>query len=82
MTPSIAVEDAVANAEAALNGAYDEETFAPPRLAFIATPNDPLALTYALQVRNATTGTWYEAFVNAHTGQLLSVTNFVSQATV
>ncbi|KAG6827487.1 hypothetical protein H0H92_011563 [Tricholoma furcatifolium] len=34
----------------------------------------------SLEYLNATSGTWYEAFVCAHTGSILSVTDFVAHA--
>lgn len=35
-----------------------------------------------LQIQNTTDGTWYEAYICAHTGQLLSVNDFVAHASV
>ncbi|KAK0460806.1 hypothetical protein IW261DRAFT_1349404 [Armillaria novae-zelandiae] len=40
-----------------------------------------VALTHAVQVQNDDTNAWYEAFVDAHSGEILSVTEFVAGTT-
>ena len=39
-------------------------------------------LTHVVQIENDETGAWFEAFVDAHTGEVVSVTDFVAHATV
>jgi extracellular elastinolytic metalloproteinase len=39
-------------------------------------------LTHVMQIQNDEAGTWFEAFVDAHSGELVSVTDFVSKASV
>ncbi|KAH9887360.1 Fungalysin metallopeptidase-domain-containing protein [Cubamyces lactineus] len=79
-TPSIKVEDAIASAEKALNGKYDAENFPEPTLEYFAKEDGSVVLTHVFQVRNVDAGTWYEAFVDAHSGELVSVTDFRSNA--
>ena len=79
--PSVSVEDAISSAERALRGNH-EGGLSKPTLEYFAKADGSLALTHVIQVRNASEGTWYEAFVDAHSGELLSITNFVTQATV
>lgn len=38
--------------------------------------------THVVQIQNDTTGTWFEAFVDAHSGDLVTVTDFVARASV
>ncbi|KAG6907055.1 hypothetical protein DXG01_010741 [Tephrocybe rancida] len=77
-TPSISVESIIPAAEEALDGTYNGH---PTSIEYLAREDGSVALTHVLQIQNEETGTWYEAFVDAHTGEILSVTNFVSDAT-
>ncbi|TFK49223.1 hypothetical protein OE88DRAFT_1713503 [Heliocybe sulcata] len=76
-TPSISVEDAIASAESTLGGKYNDW---PATLEYLALADGSAALTHVVQVQNAETGAWYEAFVDAHSGEVLSVTDFVAKA--
>ncbi|KAI0634676.1 Fungalysin metallopeptidase-domain-containing protein [Trametes polyzona] len=78
--PSVKVEDAIASAEELLKGKHDAENFPAPTLEWFAKDDGSIALTHVFQVRNEEAGTWYEAFVDAHSGDLVSVTDFVSKA--
>ena len=53
-----------------------------PQLEYFAKDDDSAVLTHSFQVRNEEAGTWFEAFVDAHTGELVSVTDFVAKASV
>ncbi|KAG5653645.1 hypothetical protein H0H81_011747 [Sphagnurus paluster] len=77
-TPTIPVEAAITAAEAALEGKYNGH---PPTLEYVARPDGSVALTHVVQIQSDQTGAWYEAFVDAHSGDVLSVTDFVSDAT-
>lgn len=66
-------------AEQSLYGTYNGH---PTKLEYLANPNGHLSLVHVIQIQNETAGTWYEAFLDAHSGQHLSSTNFVSHATV
>ncbi|KAF9008256.1 Fungalysin metallopeptidase-domain-containing protein [Cyathus striatus] len=77
-TPSITVDAAIAAAEEALDGKYNDW---PSTLEYLARDDGTAALTHVVQIRNEETGTWYEAFVDAHSAEVLSVTDFVARAT-
>ncbi|KAG5637554.1 hypothetical protein H0H81_004185 [Sphagnurus paluster] len=77
-TPTIPVEAAVTAAEAALEGKYNNH---PASLEYLARPDGSVSLTHVVQIQNEQAGTWYEAFVDAHSGDVLTVTDFVSDAT-
>ncbi|KAK0467523.1 hypothetical protein IW261DRAFT_1346299 [Armillaria novae-zelandiae] len=47
----------------------------------LTQPDGFVALTHAVQVQNDDTNAWYEAFVDAHSGEILSVTEFVAGTT-
>ena len=78
-TPTISLEDAIAKAEAALSGTFNEH---PPTLEFVAKKDGSLALTHVMQIQNDETGAWFEAFIDAHTGELVQLTDFVAKASV
>jgi extracellular elastinolytic metalloproteinase len=48
----------------------------------LAKKDGSAALAHSFQVNNEESGAWYEAFVDAHSGELLSVVDFVAQASV
>lgn len=81
-SPKIKPEDAVAVAEGKLNATFDKTTLPAPKLEYLAKQDGSASLTYVVQVRNAEAFTWYEAFVDAHTGELASVTDFSADAKV
>ncbi|KAF8958839.1 Fungalysin metallopeptidase-domain-containing protein [Flammula alnicola] len=60
-----------------LDGQYNNH---PTTIEFFAKPDNTAVLTHVVQIQNETAGTWYEAFVDAHSGELVSVTDFVAQA--
>ncbi|KAJ7175170.1 Fungalysin metallopeptidase-domain-containing protein [Mycena crocata] len=76
-TPSVAFEDAVAVAEEALGGTYNGH---PAEIKYFAKDDGSAALVHSFQVRNADEGIWYQALVDAHSNELLSVVDFVSKA--
>ncbi|KAH9173736.1 Fungalysin metallopeptidase-domain-containing protein [Lactarius sanguifluus] len=75
--PSVSLADAITTAEKTLAGTYNGH---PPTLEFVVQPNGFAALTHVIQIQNEATGTWYEAFVDAHNNTLLSLTDFVAKA--
>ncbi|KAF5344346.1 hypothetical protein D9758_013266 [Tetrapyrgos nigripes] len=77
-TPTYNLAKAISNAETALSGAKNDVE---PGVEYLVQPDGSLALSHVLQVSNKEDGTWYEAFVDAHSGELLSVTDFVAEAT-
>lgn len=78
-TPSVSLEDAISTAEQTLSGTFNSHT---PTLEFLALEDGSAALTHVIQIQNDTTGDWFEAFVDAHENKVLSVTDFVSRASV
>ncbi|KAH9477322.1 Extracellular metalloproteinase mep [Psilocybe cubensis] len=76
-TPTISLSDAITIAENALNGKFNEH---PATLEFFAKPDNTAVLTHVIQIENDATGAWFEAFVDAHSGDLVSVTDFVTKA--
>jgi hypothetical protein len=49
---------------------------------YLAREDGSVSLVHVVQIRNEDEGTWFEAYACAHTGKLLSVTDFVSHASV
>jgi hypothetical protein len=47
-----------------------------------AREDGSVAPTHVIQVRNEEAGAWFEAYVCAHAGEILSVTDFVAHASV
>lgn len=78
-TPSISIAAAIATAEDALGGHYNGH---PASLQYLAQQDGSVALTHAVQIRNEGAGTWYDAFVDAHSGELVHITDFVAKASV
>ena len=79
--PAVSVTEAISTAEEQLDGSYDEN-FPAPQLEYLVKDAGSVALTHTFQVRNAKAGTWVQAFVDAHTGELVSVTDYVAHASV
>ncbi|KAI3613647.1 putative extracellular elastinolytic metalloproteinase precursor [Moniliophthora roreri] len=77
--PTIDSKDAVAKAESVFDGT---NTGLPePSLKYWVRPDGSAALVHAVQVQNESVGTSYEAFIDAHSGEVLSATDFVSDST-
>ena len=51
-------------------------------LEYLVQSDGSIALTHVIQVQNETTSAWYEAFIDAHSGEILSVSDFVADASV
>ncbi|KAG6907050.1 hypothetical protein DXG01_010736 [Tephrocybe rancida] len=77
-TPSLSVDSVISAVEDALDGKHNGF---PTSLEYLAREDGSSALTHVIQIQNEQTGAWYEAFVDAHTGEVLTVTDFVTQAT-
>ncbi|KAK0475373.1 Fungalysin metallopeptidase-domain-containing protein [Armillaria novae-zelandiae] len=50
-------------------------------LEYLVQPDGSVALAHVVQVHNDDTNAWYEAFIDAHSGEILSMTDFVTEAT-
>ncbi|KAF9556787.1 hypothetical protein CPC08DRAFT_75227 [Agrocybe pediades] len=75
--PSISVDDAIATAEASINGKFNDF---PPSIEFFVKPDNTVVLTHVVQIRNEAAGIWVEAFVDAHANELVSIVDFVTKA--
>ena len=78
-TPSISLDDAIASAESFLSGKFNDH---PATLEFVAKEDGSLALAHVVQIQNDETGAWFEAFVDAHSGDVIHLTDFVAKASV
>ncbi|KAK7685033.1 hypothetical protein QCA50_011869 [Cerrena zonata] len=78
---TVSVEDAIKAGEEALNGKFVADEFPEPTVEYVAQQDGSLKLAHVFQVRNDEANTWYEAFVDAHTADVISVTDFVAKAT-
>ncbi|EKM76442.1 hypothetical protein AGABI1DRAFT_87181 [Agaricus bisporus var. burnettii JB137-S8] len=76
-TPTVSVEDAIAAAEKKLDGKFNDH---PPTLEFLVKEDNSVVLTHVVQIQNEEAGTWFEAFVDAHSGEVVSITDFVDEA--
>ncbi|KAF9254368.1 hypothetical protein L218DRAFT_968232 [Marasmius fiardii PR-910] len=75
--PSVDVASVIPKAESALQGKVNDIK---PTLEYLALDDGTVALVHVFQVQNDAAATWYEAYVDAHSGELLSVTDFVADA--
>jgi extracellular elastinolytic metalloproteinase len=76
-SPSIDVAAAIAKAEEALDGKHNDIE---PTLEYLVKSDGSIALTHVVQVQNDEAFTFQEAFVDAHSGEILSVTDFINDA--
>ncbi|KAJ6579478.1 metalloprotease [Mycena vulgaris] len=76
-TPTVSVTAAISTAEMALGGTYNN---IPTTLEYLVEPDNSVALAHTIQIQNREAKTWYEAFVDAHSGKFISSINLVSNA--
>lgn len=75
--PTIDVKSVISKAEQAFNGKYNGF---PTAVHYLARPDGSAALVHAIQIQNEEVNSWYEVHVDAHSGEILSATDFVAQA--
>ncbi|PPQ79236.1 hypothetical protein CVT24_007530 [Panaeolus cyanescens] len=75
--PTLSPDQAITAAEKALDGKFNDH---PPTLEYVVKADNTAVLTHVVQIENDETGAWVEAFVDAHTGELVSITDFVAKA--
>ncbi|KAF6756916.1 Fungalysin metallopeptidase-domain-containing protein [Ephemerocybe angulata] len=75
--PTIDLQAVIPDIEKLLEGKYNGH---PSSLAYLARPDESASLVHVVQIENEETGTWYQAYVDAHDGQLLSAVDFVAHA--
>ncbi|PFH45330.1 hypothetical protein AMATHDRAFT_9469 [Amanita thiersii Skay4041] len=76
-TPSLTWASVVPQVEESLGATYNNHT---PSLEYFVQSDGSVALTHVLQFQNKEEGTWVQAFVCAHSGKVVSVTDFVAHA--
>ncbi|KDR73072.1 hypothetical protein GALMADRAFT_228748 [Galerina marginata CBS 339.88] len=76
--PTLSVESVKSTAESALNGTHNDH---PTSLEYFVLPSGDLALAHVIQIQNKEADTRYDAFVDAHSGQLLSAIDYVWNGT-
>ena len=77
--PTLSAQDAISKAESALAGKYNSH---PTTLEWVVKKDGSLALAHVVQVQNDEKHEWFEAFVDAHTGDVIQLTDFVAKASV
>ena len=77
--PSITAEEAVSKAEKLLNSQVND---VPLTIQFVAQQDGSLALTHVMQIQNDTTGTFVRAYIDAHSGDLVHMSDFITKSTV
>ncbi|KAF9057048.1 Fungalysin metallopeptidase-domain-containing protein [Panaeolus papilionaceus] len=75
--PTLSADQAIAAAEKTLDGKFNDH---PTTLEYVVKADSTAVLTHVVQIENEETGAWFEAFIDAHTGELVSVTDFVAKA--
>ncbi|CAE6404258.1 unnamed protein product [Rhizoctonia solani] len=76
-TGTLTKDQAVAKAEAATGAKYNQW---PTTTEYFAKDFDNLVLSHVVQVQNDQSGEWYEAYVDASTGEVVNLVSFVSDA--
>ncbi|KAJ8087744.1 hypothetical protein PM082_006581 [Marasmius tenuissimus] len=76
-TPTVDVNEVIPKVEEALQGKKNDIE---PTLEYLALQDGTAALVHVFQVQNEEEFTFYEAYVDAHSGELVSVTDFVADA--
>jgi extracellular elastinolytic metalloproteinase len=78
-SPTVSVDAAISAAEVALDGKHND---IPTTLEYLVNEDNTASLVHVVQVQNPAQDTWYEAFVDAHSGKFISAIDFVSSAAV
>ncbi|KAG2009451.1 extracellular elastinolytic metalloproteinase [Coprinopsis cinerea AmutBmut pab1-1] len=76
-TPTIDLPSILPTIEETLNGKYNGH---PTKLEYLVLPDGSLALAHVAQIENEEEDTFYEAFVDAHTGELIGLVDFTADA--
>ncbi|KAF9456507.1 Fungalysin metallopeptidase-domain-containing protein [Collybia nuda] len=77
-TPAITLKAAITTAENVLDGKFNDH---PPTVEYLVKDDESVVLTHVVQIQNDAAGAWYQAFVDAHSGELVSAVNFVTDVT-
>ncbi|KAH9477315.1 Extracellular metalloproteinase MEP [Psilocybe cubensis] len=76
-TPTVSWRSVLPRVETILEGTYNGWN---TTLEYLAQSDGSVSLVHVVQIQNEDTGAWYEAYIDAHSGELVSVTDFVSDA--
>lgn len=76
-TPSVTWRSVLPQIENSLAAKYNDHN---ATLEYFVKPDGSVALTHVIQLQNKKTDAWYEAYIDAHTGDLVSVTDFLAHA--
>ncbi|KAF9459618.1 Fungalysin metallopeptidase-domain-containing protein [Collybia nuda] len=74
---TVTLEAAITTAEKALGGTFNQH---PAKIEYLVREDGSVVLTHVVQIQNEAVGIWYQAFVDAHTGDLASIVDFVAHA--
>ncbi|KAF8149160.1 Fungalysin metallopeptidase-domain-containing protein [Crassisporium funariophilum] len=75
--PTISAKSVIAKAEAAFSGTYNGF---PTGLEYLAQADGSVALVHTVQIQNEEVNSWFEVYIDAHSGEILSVTDYVADA--
>ncbi|EAU82952.2 hypothetical protein CC1G_09214 [Coprinopsis cinerea okayama7 len=76
--PTVAWKDILPGIEETLDAKYNNSNVT---LEYFVRPDKTVVLAHVLQLQNEDTGAWYEVFVDAHSGDLVSMNDFVAHDT-
>jgi extracellular elastinolytic metalloproteinase len=77
--PGVSATSAIITAEQGFRGAYNGH---PTKLEYYAKPDSTVALVHVIQIQNDNTSVWVEAYVDAHSGDIVGSTDFVAKSGV
>ncbi|TFK18964.1 metallo proteinase 10 [Coprinopsis marcescibilis] len=75
--PSVSWRSVLPQIEESLEASYNNIN---ATLEYFVKPDGQVALTHIIQLQNPETDAWFEAFIDAHSGELISVNDFVAHA--
>ncbi|KAF8886788.1 Fungalysin metallopeptidase-domain-containing protein [Infundibulicybe gibba] len=75
-TPSLDVQSVISRAERILGGKFNGHA----TLEYFVVDYSTIHLTHVVQIQNVDKGTWFEAYMDAHSGDLLHAIDFVARA--
>ena len=77
--PTVTLGAATAAAATQLNGTYNNS---PVSIEYYVNATGAALLVYTFEIQNVALGTWYRAFVDAHSARFVSALSYVAHATV
>ncbi|KAL1740948.1 Fungalysin metallopeptidase-domain-containing protein [Schizophyllum fasciatum] len=75
-TPSVELDVFLSDIEKQLGGKFNDHA----SVEYLVKSDGSIALVHVVQIQNQAKNTWYEAMVDAHNGELLSITDFTAHA--